>query len=135
MRATPLSVYCYKLDTQHIFECTQKDVNLTHSNEIPVHAVAAYNIAIAHLLNNFGDAEGAYRKAGDFIKSTDCKALKAFWADLDKAESQDDLISATSDIGFVIIAFTYAFYYLRQDDDYETVMHKTLLLGKLQFQC
>ena len=39
MRTTPLGVFCHKLSDTYIFECTKKDVNLTHSNIITVYAV------------------------------------------------------------------------------------------------
>lgn len=130
MRTTPLAVYCYKLDNQHIYECTKKDVNLTHSNEVAVQAVTAYNIAIAHLLNNFGDSEGAYEKARNYVDSSNSTLLHEYWKAIDSAKDESDLIPATENIGFIMIAFSYAFFYLRQDYDYKTVLAKTLLLGK-----
>ena len=61
MRATPLSVYWYGLPDDKIYEFTKKDVNLTHSHPIAVQTVTWYNLAIAHLLNNFEDYKGAIK--------------------------------------------------------------------------
>ena len=67
MRTTPLSVYCHKLSDGEIYEFTKMDVSLTHSHENVVHATTCYNIAIAHLLNNFGDSKGAIDRVDSYI--------------------------------------------------------------------
>jgi len=69
MRATPLSVYCYNQDDETIYEWTKLDVELTHSHEVALFSVVCYNIAIAHLLNNFGDYKGAYKRANDYVEN------------------------------------------------------------------
>ena len=69
MRATPMPVYCHKLDEDGIFEFTKLDVNLTHTNMTAVHSVTMYNIAIVHLLNNFGDRKGAIEKVEQYISN------------------------------------------------------------------
>ena len=50
MRATPLSVYWYKLSDSKIYEFTKRDVTLIHSHPTAIQSVVCYNIAIAHLL-------------------------------------------------------------------------------------
>lgn len=67
MRATPLSVYLYKLNDSKIYEYTKKEVNLTHVNDVALYAVVCYNIAISHLLSNLGDSEGAFERVNTFI--------------------------------------------------------------------
>ena len=69
MRATPLSVYWHKLSNEEIYKWTELDVNLTHTNPVAVYSVVCYNIAIAHLLQNFGDHRGAVRRVHKYVKS------------------------------------------------------------------
>ena len=67
MRATPLAIYCYKLSNNEIYKNTKLDVNLTHTNQTVLYSVVWYNIAIAHLLNNFDDYKGAIERVDQYI--------------------------------------------------------------------
>ena len=105
MRATPLSVYLYGLEEDQIFEFTKRDVNLTHTNMIAVHVVTCYNIAIAHLLNNFGDSEGAVKKVDNYINTKvedKCTSLKTIWEQTKDAKDEENLITAKKNIGYVL---------------------------------
>ena len=105
MRATPLSVYLYVLDVDKIYEFTKKDVNLTHSHPITIHAVTWYNIAIAHLLNNFDDYEGAINTVNEYIRQIEDKNWANFikiWKQTKKATSEEDLITAKEKIGYFL---------------------------------
>jgi ADP-ribosyl-[dinitrogen reductase] hydrolase len=137
MRATPMSVYCRKLPDDKIYDLTKADVNLTHLNPIWVQAVTCYNIAIAHLINNEGDAEGAIDRVDNYIKSNidvnkekTCKKLVEHWESIFKAKSEADLIEANNKgIGYVMIAFVYSFFYLKLELSYEEAVKRSLLLG------
>ena len=129
MRITPMAVFCHKLDDKQIYECTKKDVNLTHSHEIALHATVCYNIAIAHLLNNFGDAEGAIDRADNYVKSVDNSEFTKHWKKIMKADNEKELIRADKMIGFIIIAFSYAFYYLKNDYTYQEAINNMLYNG------
>ena len=132
MRATPLSVYWYKLSDSQICEFTKQDVTLIHSHLTAIQSVVCYNIAIAHLLNNIGDAEGAIDRVSKYIEtieSEDWSNLKDIWKQTLEAESPTDLITAKEKIGFVLIAFSYAFFYLKKDYTYEAAIRDMLLQG------
>ena len=76
MRATPLAVYCHKLNNEEIYKNTKLDVNLTHTNQTVLYSVIWYNIAIAHLLNNFDDYKGAIERVDQYISD---KVEKVKW--------------------------------------------------------
>ena len=129
MRTTPLAVFCHKLKDANIHELTKKDVNLTHSHEIVVYATTCYNIAIAHLLNNPGDAKGAIERAGDYVYDINDSDFIDHWANIVFVKREEDLIRADKLIGFIIIAFSYAFFYLKNDYTYEQAINNMLLHG------
>ena len=129
MRTTPLAVFCHKLDDIQIYECTKKDVNLTHTHEIAILATTCYNIAIAHLLNNLGDAKGAIERVDNYVKFVDNSEFNEHWTKILEAKDEDDLIRADRLIGFIIIAFSYAFFYLKKDYTYENAIRSMLLRG------
>lgn len=129
MRATPLSVFCYKLSNDKIYEYTKKDVNLTHTDVIALNCVVCYNIAIAHLLNNFGDAEGAIQRVDDYVQTLPYKKFIEIWEDIVLAKNESDLIVADKNIGYVVIAFSYAFFYLKKNYSYEKAINDMLLNG------
>lgn len=131
MRITPLGVYCHKLtDPNEIYTLTKLDVNLTHGDKSCVQAVTCYNIAISYLLRNLGDADGAITTVNEYISTIDgCEDLKENWEKVMNAESESDLIPATKHIGFILIAFSYSFFYLKQNVSYDEALRKTLKLG------
>ena len=105
MRATPLSVYLYGLNVDQIYDFTKRDVRLTHSHPITIHAVTCYNIAIAYMLNNFEDFKGAIDRVDEYIKAIDdekCQDLKDIWDQTKKAEWEEELITAKCKIGYIL---------------------------------
>ena len=105
---------------------------MIHSHPTAIQSVVCYNIAIAHLLNNIGDAEGAINRVNKYIETIEdeeCSNLKDIWKQTLEAESPTDLIDATQNIGFVLIAFSYAFFYLKNDYTYEDSIRDMLLRG------
>jgi ADP-ribosyl-[dinitrogen reductase] hydrolase len=113
MRITPLAVYCHRLNQDNIEYCTKLDVNLTHSNEICVILVTAYNIAITYLLKHpTSDSrdKGAISAAALYIYSKDNKDIIELWEKILDAKSIKDLINPRKHIGFIKIAFSYAFF-------------------------
>ena len=132
MRATPLSVYWYKLSDSKIYDFTKLDVTLIHSHPTAIQSVVCYNIAIAHMLNNICDAEGAIDRVSKYIETIDDEDwsnLKDIWKQTLEAESPTDLITAKEKIGFVLIAFSYAFFYLKNNYSYEAAIRDMLLQG------
>ena len=131
MRATPLSVYWHKLSNEEIYKWTELDVNLTHTNPVAVYSVVCYNIAIAHLLQNFGDYEGAFKRVNDYVKASvkdNWKPFYNYWRKIIYAkEDRDVLIEGRT--GWVIIAFSLAFYYLKNNYTYENAIKDTLYIG------
>jgi len=66
------------------------DSKLTHTDPNVLNAVAAYNIAIAHLINNPGDRVGAYETLKTFIDGLDDSPdLKEWVSDMEKGEIKD----------------------------------------------
>ena len=74
-----MSVYLNMLSDEEIYSKTKLDVNLTHTNLTAVFAVAWYNIAIAHLLNNLGDYKGAIDRVDHFVSNSNRDNSKCIW--------------------------------------------------------
>ena len=97
MRITPLSVWAYQLSLENIKKVSYLDSKLTHAAPAALNAVATYNVGIAHLLKNVGDATGAYLAMQEFVKTLDDSTLQSWWD-----EVQDDkLPDATKKIGWI----------------------------------
>ena len=130
MRTTPLSVFCHKLSDEEIYGFTKMDVNFTHSHKNVVHATTCYNIAIAHLLNNFDDNKGAIKRVDNYIRNLKgMHELKGYWYDIQAATDEEKLIPADESIGYIMIAFTYAFFYLKNEYTYKDAIKSILLKG------
>ncbi|CAI5498198.1 unnamed protein product [Closterium sp. Naga37s-1] len=63
MRVTPLAVWAHRLPPHAVAQCAALDASLSHTNPTCRAASSAYCIAIAHLINNPGDAQGAFEEA------------------------------------------------------------------------
>ncbi|CAI5996152.1 unnamed protein product [Closterium sp. NIES-64] len=63
MRVTPLAVWAHRLPPHAVAQCAALDASLSHTNPTCRAASAAYCIAIAHLINHPGDAQGAFEEA------------------------------------------------------------------------
>ncbi|CAI7820838.1 unnamed protein product [Closterium sp. NIES-53] len=63
MRVTPLAVWAHRLPPHAVAQCAALDASLSHTNPTCRAASAAYCVAIAHLINHPGDAQGAFEEA------------------------------------------------------------------------
>ena len=124
MRITPLAVWGYRLSESELLNAVQLQTNLTHSNPDANQACYLYCLAIKHLINNVGDAEGAYKKA----KSQ--AGIISEWFDLIETER---LPLATKSIGSSIIAFTYSFYFLLRIANGEELTYEEIQRQMLRF--
>lgn len=78
------------------------------------------------MLTKFADYTGAYERAALFVKSADDKDLTKYWDEMDAANSQEDLLPTKKNIGFLMIALQYSFYYLKHNFTYEEAMRDIL---------
>ena len=127
-----MAVYCHGCSENEIYEYTKLDVELTHSHPYVLYSVVWYNIAIAHLINNPGDVEGAKEKVTMYLMRNEDDQWRDFWDDwLDLIEFTDlkDLPPANKNIGWVKIAFSYAFFYLFNGYKYEDAIRDILIRG------
>lgn len=124
MRATPLGIIAASLSEEASADIAARDSSLTHPNESCKFAVAAYVLAIRHLVHNPGDNQGAMMAARAYLESTQSEVTE--W--LDDA-IQGYLPPARPLIGFVRIAFTHAFYHLGIGSSYDHAIRAVLSLG------
>eukprot|EP00347_Sterkiella_histriomuscorum_P010277 403376918 len=125
MRITPLAVWCQNLSDEELFEAVKLQTQLTHCHPNAVRACQLYCLAIKHLINNPGDAAGAYLVA---------KSMAGDIASWFEAIETGQLPPATKNIGHSKIAFTYSFHYLLQVANdptltYEKCIKQMLLAG------
>lgn len=129
MRATPLGVWGHRLSAQALGEYARQDSLLSHPNPSCWQAVAAYAIAIAHLLrhrdDHAGDRQGAFAAAVNWATHHADAEVQGWLADA--AQGLD--IPYAPQIGFVRIGFTHAFRHLHQGTDYVAAVTETLAGG------
>jgi ADP-ribosyl-[dinitrogen reductase] hydrolase len=124
MRATPLGILGACLSKEQAIQTAHLDASLTHPNEACLSATAAYALAIRHLILNPGDSGDAINTVRAYLAQDNAEVLG--W--LDDAEA-GRLPAAEPLMGFVRIAFTHAFYHLRQGTSFEQALASTLALG------
>eukprot|EP00035_Acanthoeca_spectabilis_P037814 m.47602 g.47602 ORF g.47602 m.47602 type:complete len:530 (+) comp8873_c0_seq1:96-1685(+) len=148
MRATPIGVWAHRLAEDDIAHIASLDSGLTHPNELCCAAVAAYSIAIAHLVrtgtpldlsgSNASDAvrrRGAFNSALAWAAGTgpDCTALD----DPQKSARgiiAEWLVSARNgekppyqpQIGYLRIGFMEAFRHLHAGTPFKVALRETL---------
>ncbi|MBI3652644.1 MAG: ADP-ribosylglycohydrolase family protein [Acidobacteria bacterium] len=125
MRATPLGVWGHRLKIHELALFAREDSRLSHSNRSCRDAVACYAIAIAHLMNEPGDGQGAFAKAKDWA---DRNATGEVCEWLVEAEQNID-VPYHPQIGFIKIAFTHAFRHLLLGTNYLEAIRETLCGG------
>jgi ADP-ribosylglycohydrolase len=125
MRATPLGVWGSRLDDATLAAAARSDSSLTHPNPSCRDAVAAYGIAIAHLIRTRGAREAAFVAARDWAEAEACEEVRD-WLDL--AVTSGPVPFRPMD-GFVKIAFVHAFRYLMTGHGYEDALRATLAGG------
>lgn len=124
MRISALGVAAAGLSKEDTAKFAMADARMTHPNPTCTFANVAYVLAIRHLILYPGDRHGAVDAAKHFLEKEETEVAK--WL-VDAISG--DLPDALPQIGFVRIAFTYAFYHLHQGSSYRTAIADTLLRG------
>ncbi len=122
MRATPLGVWGHQLDDDALAEIARTDSSLTHPHPTCGDAVAAYTIAIAHLVRVPGDRVTAWERARVWAERVAGDEVRR-WLD---AAARDEAPPFLESVGFVRHGFTEAFRQLRRGADWETAVRETL---------
>jgi len=122
MRCTPIPVIYSNLSYDKIADYAKLDAKLSHPNQVCQDANVLYCIAIAWLINNPGDSNGAINFVEDYKGI--CDTVKQWLED-----SKKEVKNCHLNIGHVKHAFTLAFYFLRKRTNYETAIYETLLKG------
>ncbi|CDW73890.1 UNKNOWN [Stylonychia lemnae] len=125
MRITPQAVWGSQLSNEDLNLAVELQTNLTHVQQKCIEACQLYCLAIKHLINNPGDAKGAYKLAKSQAKET-----KNWFESI----SQQKLPNPKVHIGDAVIAFSYSFDFLKKVIDnklltFEQIIQETLLLG------
>lgn len=124
MRATPLGVFGAKISVQETIDAALQDAALTHPNPSCGWSTAAYAVAIRHLILNPGDSEGAFDAAFHTSRHHEAREVRSWLRDAE----QGNLPAFEFRMGFVKIAFTHAFYHLKQNTPYLDAL-RTVLQG------
>ncbi len=125
MRATPLGVWGHQKTDEELAEMARLDSSLSHPHSSCWQAVAAYNIAIAELINNNQNRTAAWNRARNWILNNADEELH----DWLKLIESDEHVPGHPQAGFVKIAFVHAFQSLIKDYDFTTAIRKILELG------
>lgn len=124
MRITPLAVAAAKYSEEDAIRFAIVDSRMTHPHVTCGEVNAAYVLAVRHLILNPGDSEGAVAVAYSYLQSTMNEAAE--WM---KNAIDGDLPDAHPQAGYVRIAFTYAFYHLKQRSSFRVALSDTLARG------
>jgi len=122
MRASSLGVWGHDLSPVELADCARLDSSLSHPNPSCGDAEACYAIAIAHLVANPGDRDGAFARAVEWAATN---AVEEVCAWLDDAKAGVDVPFQPQD-GFVKIAFTHAFKHLIAGTGYVETLRAVL---------
>jgi ADP-ribosyl-[dinitrogen reductase] hydrolase len=125
MRASPIGIWAHRLKANDVALIAREDSRLSHPNKSCRDAVAAYSIAIAHLMNHLGDRKGAFEKVAEWA---DSNAVAEVCEWLEDAGQNID-VPYHPQIGFIKIAFTHAFRHLLLGTDYVEAIRETLAGG------
>ena len=125
MRATPLGVWGHRLSALELADHARQDSCLSHPNPSCWQAVAAYAIAIAHLLNHHGDRERAFAAAEAWAVAHANGEIAEWLTDA----AQGVIVPYEPQIGFVRFGFTHAFRHLLRGTNYTDALLETLAGG------
>ena len=125
MRATPLGVWGHRLPPAAVAKLAEADSSMSHPNPNCCRAVAAYSVAIAHLLTHPGDRDGALKQAHSCVAAAPATDVNDWLA----AALRNEPEPYYPHIGYVKIAFIHAFRHLALGTSYEAAIHETLLGG------
>lgn len=105
---------------------THREARLTHPTQECQDANACYSIALAHLIQNPGDAEGALEVAGGWVQQAACPAVQQWWREAAEAQTAPPCWEQG---GWVRWAFVLAFMHLRLRTGFEEAIRQTLRQG------
>lgn len=125
MRATPLAIWGHRLPAEVLAEWARADSCLSHPNTSCTDSVAAYVLAIAHLISHPGDSAGAIAVASSWVAANGDDDVQAW---LGQALAGKTARFTPQD-GFVKIAFTHAFHHLHMGANYSDAVRETLAGG------
>lgn len=127
MRIAPLAIWCMGEPDNVISQYAKLDALLSHPNQVCQECNAVYCIAIAYLLKNAGDNQGAIHHIDDYVHNhVQCQTVKQWYFQ----DSLDiDSLDANTHIGHVRWGFTLAMHFLRTGESYESAIYKTLMKG------
>lgn len=124
MRIAPLAVAAAKWSDEDTIRWAKADAQLTHPHVTCSEVNAAYVLAIRYLILNPGDSDGAILVALNYLQGTMNEAAEWLENAID-----GDLPDAHPQAGYVRIAFSYAFYHLKQRSSFRAALADTLLRG------
>ena len=125
MRAAPLGIWGAAIEDGQLAACAQQESSLTHPNESCWQAVACYVIAIAVLLRQPGDRQGAFNRAQTWAAANANEEVRD-WLTL---AGNDVPVPYAPLIGFVKIGFVHAFRHLRRGTPFSAAIAETLAGG------
>ena len=126
MRITPLGVWCRNLSNAEAAKAARIEGSLTHSHPVILHAGACYVLALKHLINHFGDREGAYQVAKKYAFTEGNCDIQDWFRSI---ENEPPFVPPYNQIGWAKVGFTRAFHCLRAGDTYEDAIRKTIEIG------
>lgn len=126
MRIMPMAIWSAGLSTSTIAHNARMDALLSHPNQVCQDCNVLYCIAVAHLLQNPNDAEGAIAAVENFITGYHVHPTVVDWF---TKSSNITKLDCTTCIGHVKYAFSLAFYFLRQKASFAEAIHETLMKG------
>ena len=129
MRALPLAIWGHRLSTSQLATCAKQEAALTHPSLQPGNAVAAYNIAIAHLIRCPGDGKGAWQAARTWADAQLDDLAVQSW--LSEAAGMTELTGSQglNKIAWVKWPFQLAFMHLRLGTGFQAGLKAVLAAG------
>lgn len=125
MRCAPIGVWGARLDDELLAACARADSSLTHPNPSCGDAVAAYTLALAHLVRAPGDRAGAWTRAHAWGAAHACAEVRE-WLAMAERDAETDCLQS---VGFVMHGFVLAFRMLRREVSWEEGVRTALLAG------
>jgi ADP-ribosylglycohydrolase len=80
MRAVPLALWAHRLPPETLAAAARLESSLTHPSAECCDAVAAYDIAIGHLVRQPGDGPGALLAATIWVEGNACSTVQVILA-------------------------------------------------------
>jgi ADP-ribosylglycohydrolase len=125
MRATPLSVWAYRLNDSQAAQAAVLECSMTHSHPTVQAACACYSLAIGHLLCHADDRQGAYLRAKTYAQRCEDTGIQEWF----RVIEDEPPMSGNHNMGYAKIAFTHAFKHLLAGYDYPSAMRAVLAIG------